>query len=609
MPLAVTLEAIRELAIGYELAKSRERNSLHLTYDETVCMYEDLRVHADGDTPVELISERRPSESQYIQEYRMKIWVPITKSSVTKVISSLSKIRRSPDWNIAFPKNTVSKIRKGETLEDYITKNYPFGFSNLTNWVFSVLLKNYLIDSNAVIFVDPINKDKEAVDYFKPFPYIFNSPKVLDFVADEYAVLMTDRCCEYSMLDGKGYAIGATKKDGKVIIYVDKTSIIIYHQKNSSNDFIPFETHVHNLGFMPAFKMPGQFYRSCDNYIVNESRINGMLPHLKEAARIYSDLQAEIVQHVHSEKYLYSQTECNHCNGVGWEEINGARCDCHNCSGVGYVPTSPYKNMVLRVPNNAEGGNPVPTPPAGYIQKTDVALMVDRIDSIVDKHLFKALAAINMQFLDETPLNESGKAKEVDKDELNNFVHSVAEDLVKVMDLVIFTTNEYRVKDLVTDPERRLELLPMVSVPEKFDLLSTDFLVEEIAKAKQNNLNSLIISTLETEYAVKKFYNMPDIAQLITLVFSLDPMPATTDEMKIMRLQNEGVTREDYVISSNIVPFIRRALREDEDFATLDYDEQMTIIRAYATEKIDSSSVASRVTPPIEEDEEVIIEP
>ena len=265
--------------------------------------------------------------------------------------------------------------------------------------------------------------------------------------------------------------------------------------------------------------------------------------------------------------------------------------------------------MVLRVPNNAEGGNPVPTPPAGYIQKTDVALMVDRIDSIVDKHLFKALAAINMQFLDETPLNESGKAKEVDKDELNNFVHSVAEDLVKVMDLVIFTTNEYRVKDLVTDPERRLELLPMVSVPEKFDLLSTDFLVEEIAKAKQNNLNSLIISTLETEYAVKKFYNMPDIAQLITLVFSLDPMPATTDEMKIMRLQNEGVTREDYVISSNIVPFIRRALREDEDFATLDYDEQMTIIRAYATEKIDSSSVASRVTPPIEEDEEVIIEP
>src|ERR1700749_709892 len=71
-------------------------------FDKSVELYEDIRVHADGEVPKCIIEERRPSESDRIKEYREKIYVPITESTVSKVITSLSKIRRSQDWSIDY---------------------------------------------------------------------------------------------------------------------------------------------------------------------------------------------------------------------------------------------------------------------------------------------------------------------------------------------------------------------------------------------------------------------------------------------------------------------------------------------------------------------------
>lgn len=604
MPIKITADILTEYAEGY-MAREGRRKRVHDAYEETCCMYRALRVHANGETPTDLICERRPSESLYIKEYREKIYVPITKSNISKVISSLSKIRRSSDWSIKFPEKKMASIRKGEDLETYTNKGFP-SFSSITNWLFSVCLKEYMLDANAVILTIPLNMDKIPADYYKPFPFVFNSPRVLDYVADDYAILLSDKYCSYEVKDNRGNIL-QYRTDGLIIHVVDNIQIVTYHQVSTDKKFVVARKFVHNLGVLPAFKMPGVFFKACDYEFINESRINGMLPHLDEAARIYSDLQAELVQHVHSEKWLYMNTDCTHCKGIGREIIGENDCECHVCHGVGKVPTSPYSNHIVTPPAIGELAQ-VPTPPAGYIQKTDVAEMCAEIDRQVEKHLYKSLAALNMQFLDQTPMNQSGTAKEVDKDELNNFVHACAEDLIYILDRVIFITNEYRISGLISDADRRAELLPEIAVPEKFDLLSSNFLLEEIQTAKQNNLNNLIISTLETDYAAKKFYNMPEVAQMLTLVFDLDPMPAITDEMKMVRLQNDGVTQEDYIISSNIVPFVKRALRENEKFGTLEYQEQMTILEGYAAAKQSDNSAADELRPePETVTEEVVV--
>lgn len=605
MPIEITPKIIQEYAEGY-MNKPGRKHLLHSAYDITVEKYRSLKVHANGEVPVKIINERRPSEPIDIKEYRECIYVPITKGNITKIISSLSKIRRSTDWSIKWPEKKISSIKKEEEIWNYIENKFPYNFNSLTNWIFSVFLKSYLIDANAIILVLPINIEKEPSEYYKPYPFIFNSPQVLKYEPNDYVIIVSNKKCDYNILDDKGSVIN-TRYDGLIVHYIDTNIMYTFSQTDENMSFYVSREYIHNLGFLPAFKMPGLFFEACENDFINESRISGTVPHLDEMARLYSDLQAEIVQHVHSEKWIYLNTHCTHCNGLGKKIISGIECICESCNGIGKVPTSPYMNIILTPPDPIAGENTVPTPPAGYIQKTDVAEMCQKLNDMINEHSYKSLASVNMQFLDQTPLNESGTAKEVDKDELNNFVHSIAEDIVYAMDRIIFISNEYRYKDLITDQNKRLELLPEIPVPEKFDLLSSTYLIDEIEKAKRNNINNLIIATLEIDYALKKFYNDPEIAKIIALVFELDPLPALTDDAKMMRLQNNGITQIDYVISSNIIPFIKRAVREDVNFIKKTYEEQMVILNTYANEKLNQTTAEGNIRTSLNE-EEVIIE-
>src|SRR5690606_24926172 len=123
--------------------------------------------------------------------------------------------------------------------------------------------------------------------------------------------------------------------------------------------------------------------------------------------------------------------------------------------------------------------------------------------------------ALNMQFLDETPLNESGKAKEVDRDELNNFVYSVAEDLVRIADRVNQNSVEYRYKTVLPIKSKREKLVPEIPVPEKFDLLSSNYLVTEIKEIRDAKVNPIMASELEIELAAKTFYNNPMVKERV----------------------------------------------------------------------------------------------
>lgn len=552
-------------------------------------LYEELRVHADGDMPKDVIEERRPSESERIKEYREKIYVPITEATVSKVITSLSKIRRSQDWAVEYNVAAVPKIvsaREGETLHDYCENNYPY-FKSVTNWVFSVLLRAMELDANAIEAVWPINRElTDSTEFLKPFSYIFHSDQVLDYAMDDYAVLRSTDTYIYRDKEG-------TEREGMVIYVIDRMNIQRWVQVDWDKSMRMEWNYPHELGYAPIRRLGGMFFKAFDNIFVYKSRIHAMVPRLKEAARIYSDLQAEIVQHVHSDKWLFSQTECRHCAGRGYPE-NQKDKSCPSCNGVGYVSTSPYSNMVLRPQTNMEQGT-IPTPPAGYIQKSDVALMVDRIDQQVKNQIREALSAINMEFLDQAPLNQSGTAKEVDKDELNNFVHSVAEDIVSAMDWTYQVINDYRYRLVVPNAKERSGMVPSIPVPEKFDLLSSSLLLDDLAKAKQNGVNPVILNEMQLEYTSKKFYNDHRVRDELSAIFELDPFPNISEDEKMSRLSNDGITQTDYVISSNIQQFVRRAMEEDKSFASKSIQERKKVIVKYAEEVIRKNSPAEQI--------------
>lgn len=138
-------------------------------------------------------------------------------------------------------------------------------------------------------------------------------------------------------------------------------------------------------------------------------------------------------------------------------------------------------------------------------------------------------------------------------------------------------------------------MCPSIAVPEKFDLLSSQLLLDDLAKAKQNGINPVILNELQIEYAAKKFYNNPSVKNELESIFMLDPFPNVTEEEKMIRRANEGINQEDYVISCNIQQFVRRAMEEDPTFASKTLDQKNKVIRKFASDLIKKMSAKSEI--------------
>lgn len=568
----------------------------HCFYKITCDWCEDMLTHADGKYPCKLLDTRRPNEPLEVMEYRKKIFIPKTKPYFSKIVSSLQKIRRSSDWSIRY-EGEFAKIPEGETLQDYCEYNYP-QFSSVTNWVFAVLLKKYLTDPNAVLFCYPKEIGIEENKYLQPIIQVIDSCHVLDYVYQDYAVMVNPTGCVYTTARGS--------YSGKSFYVVTTLKIVRYDQVDGRGTMEPKIDYEHGLGELPVYKIGAVIADTKGDKCLYESRISGIIPEFDEAIREYSDLQAAKVMHMYPERWEFTQNECASCNGTGkrhnpqWYQGCGADvacdlpCDNKSCRN-GYVVAGPYAKMMIRPTNSIEGQQPIPNPPAGFIEKDVEIIKVQ--GASVDEHIENGLASINFEFIASTPLNESGKAKEVDKDELNNTVHSVAEDIVRCMDWAYWMIAGYRYQ-LIYDYENREEMVPAIAVPEKYDILSYVHVEEQFKNLKESKANPAILNAVEIELANSAFNNDPQIREQVQLVLFLDPLANITEDDKMTRLSNKGITQLTYVISSNINEFVQRAIEENKGFADMEPVKQKEIIEGYAQEQIDAQDAELKVGMP-----------
>lgn len=561
-----------------------EKNILHHYHVKNVEMADRIMVHSDGKFPEKLIKERRPHEPELVFQYREKIFVAKTKPYFSKVFSSLQKIRRSNEWAIQYPNNgnKFSKIAPDESLQQYCEYKYPF-FTSVTNWVFDVVLRKQLIDPNGVGFVYPPDFTSTTPEngYVEPICEVFGSDLVIDFFPEDYAVLKNPKGARFFSENGS--------EIGFSFYVVTVERIRRYDQINLQGDYKLIVDWPHLLGELPVFQLKGIVVEHSANGFQYESRIAAMLPELDEAIREYSDLQAAKVLHIYPERYEYTDTECRVCKGQGhrpnpnWTVDCG--CDrtieCQHCGGIGLVSgASPYSKLLLKRTNALEGGTGF-LPPPGYVQK-DTAI-VELQEKGVQAHMYYALAAINYEHLAEVPLAQSGVSKEHDKDEANNWTHSVAEDLVAFMDMVYYFTALYRY--LYSYPkEKIIEMLPAINVPERYDLVSASQMQEELKAAKDSKINPILLTAFEEDYAAKRFATNPQIRTQLQLLFKLDPLPNVSEEDKMVMLSNGGISKESYIISSNIGEFIQRAIDEDENFVDWETEQQKEKLKEYAAE-------------------------
>jgi hypothetical protein len=166
------------------------------------------------------------------------------------------------------------------------------------------------------------------------------------------------------------------------------------------------------------------------------------------------------------------------------------------------------------------------------------------------------------------------------------------------MDLVYKISVGLRYTDVISDKKVLAGLAPKISVPQNYDLLSAGYLLQELQTGKTAKLNPITLVAMEVEYANKKFNNDPTVRDEVKTVLELDPFPGSSEDEKLTRLQNGGITEKDYVLSSNIYTFVRRAVEDKKGFLQMKLTEKKKIVEAYAADIVKANSVANAILDP-----------
>lgn len=575
-----------------------------LIWQDAVDTYNKLRVHADGDTPIWLIKDARPNESEQVREYREKIYEPETQNPVERVIGVLEKIRRSPDWMMRFPQEVPAIIRDGETLEDYIDGNYPV-YGCLEDWLFEEALRNIALDANAVIVIMPKSFVVPATDFIQPVARIFNSPAVIDFVEEDYAVVKSDElsslltpALQQSRLIQAKTVFDANKTRTEAFVagqvyYVITTTYYQKWEENTDGKYQLTQQLLHVLNELPVWQMPGKFQKRVGSNVLKRTLLNPMVPHLNKAARESNDLDVGVIMHLYLEKWRINNTPCANCNGTGKTTSDSGPVECKKCGGSGLASgKSPFNEIQIKA--QVLGQANIPVPPVGYVVKDPEILKLQ--NERIKEHIYKSYESVNMDHLSDTQLNQSGVAKAYDGDEVNTMIYAFAENLVNIANKVVYFINELRYKSLVSNDEDRKKMLPVIPVPEKFDVVNTSMLLTEYGTAKTAGLNSIILSEMQKEISQKKFYANPEVADFVQTVMDLDPFPDKTIDEKSMMESSSLATQIDIVLSVYITDFVKRALEENEKFNELKNPQKREILLKYAQEKVDELSTSKQIS-------------
>jgi len=540
-----------------------ELSRKHRNHSDEADEYNNFLIYSDNEYPKELINKQRPNEQPAVKLYREETYEPVFSEVFMRVLNALNRIQRADGFFLKYPdQSQFTRIAEGEKLEDYLTRHFTASKS-LMNWAFQVCLKQYIIDANGVCVVWSEQTENET-EYFKPVPYIVNIDRIV-YHFEGHSLMYIDEHEKrtWYTLDDERWAKWTQDRRGNVTLV---------------------EERLHGLGIFPAFTLGGIVEEEEELGREYESRLKAMLPWLNVATIEFSDLRAEITMHIHSKEWAYQDEQCPQCNGFGYILRENEKVPCTNsrCKG-GYVGHSPYEIIRVRPAVTNMGEAPAPIPPGGYIQKqTEIArLQAERIDA----HRYRALAAINMQFLEQVPTAQSGVAKAYDRDETNNTFYGIATDLAQIMEKIAYLVAKWRYGMIYDDATLR-SMCPICVVPNNYDIVGSQFLLDEVKQSKDSKLNDSVISQIEIEYIKKRFPNDTRLQNVLINSYQLDPMSGLTEDEKALLMSNRGATKQDYIISTYISDFINKAYDEYDNFGSKTRDEQHNILNKYAEEKL-----------------------
>ena len=551
----------------------------HPLYVPMVIEAREMGIHIWGNKPEKLLNITRPREEPEITQYRLDTFEPITKSKSDKAFTILLKIFNTKLWSINYKEND-----QGQELKIFLEKNF-YMFGDFMLYIQKVLMKNMLADANSVVFYRPSNFFITQNEKVTPIPVIFESWQVLKFETGFF----------YILLDSEVRKSGNRELHKIWIVDSEKIQLWIEKPVNQGTVWILEIDWVHDFGVVPVWNLGGQVDGRFQG-VFYKSFFSPASPHWNKAINSESDLDGAFINHMHPIRvevgtdcdFQWNDQQCR--NGQIFDEIKQKNIACTVCKGTGRKSVkSPYGVYIINKDKFDEtdaGFQPVsfvtvPTEPT--------SLLNDRRD----KQLNEGLEALNMEIINQVGENQSGIAKEIDRDALNTTLQAISDHVftIHVFNFVWFT-GVYLFKTLSgQDIDKFIEAsisedgwFPAIVKPTQFDTLTIKELTKQIIEAKGGNLSSGYINSVQIDLNNKQFSADPALRKRINAITKLNPIPEKTVD-EISNMVEAGLTKkENAIISLNIEFLVDTAITQDASFLEKSREEKIQILQSLATE-------------------------
>jgi hypothetical protein len=297
----------------------------------------DICIHAKGKPDDALLKNYQPSEPDWAVDYKKSNYRAVTQALYDKILSTISKIERAPDFIIRF--DTVSpKIKNGETLEQYTSNSYP-EHKSFKNWFWNYYLNEFLMHPNGVMVGEPLEITEETFDYVRPIINTYTENQII--------------CFDDDVLILKLYEESPYLKGGKVFKVIDDTNIYELNEKQDS--YQVQLTYTHGLGYIPA-RYNGGIEVKHEGKKYFESMLRGVVPSWHQAIVENADKNVSIKMHAYPEAAVYASDVCPSCHGSRFIQEKGIRLgkpfqkqvSCGTCKGSGVAPSSPFGITIQR---------------------------------------------------------------------------------------------------------------------------------------------------------------------------------------------------------------------------------------------------------------------
>lgn len=572
----------QETIQGYLIPTSR--HSLRVEADQ---IRNALGVHSRKEKPTDILNAFRPNEKPEHKKYRESAYKPNTYGWFFKVLDQFEKIRTAEDWRVAWPELDEN------LLERYVNQDYP-EHDSFENWLFGFQLKNIVDDPNGLIAFLP-RDIKEILDTgttnpsrnFEPIAFYFDSTTVVDFTETLAVVTFPER------------DPGNAALERQVTMLFDKDEVAkVYTRRSGTQTETVVESYVHNMGYMPVIACGGLMSRKEDDRWLFDSFIAPAVPAWDEAIEGESDHKVDKALHLHPDRWRMMVERCENprcTNGKVLDPQLGP-VSCEMCEGKGYRDLkSPFGEMVVTPMKTGMNDTQLPPmPPAGYIERPIQSIRLTK--ELANEKIYEGLQAINLEMIGESLLNQSGKAKEYDRQEINNYVGKVAKHLVNnILKPGYFFLNCWI--NLSLDEATREKFLPKMVVPRKFDLITTEVWMDRVSAYKKDGANPAALAEAEIKLAERQHGADSLQFKIIRDAIQLDPMYGHTPEQKLEASMSGGCSMYEYIITTKIHYFIRRAGIESQNkFYDWEYKEKVAKLVEYAKET--ESEKAMQALPP-----------